>query len=72
MSLEQDYTIKQVAEALQMSEGWVRKRVWEGAAHQRYGHKIAFTRAQVDALRASFESAPTTQAITATRRRRAS
>lgn len=67
-----DYSLDEVAAALGMSAAWVRKQVWAGAAHQRYGHKIRMRADQVEALRRSFESAPTTQAITATRRRRAS
>ena len=42
VALDPDYTLEQVAEALQMSERWVRDRIREGAPHQRYGNKIRF------------------------------
>lgn len=51
--LDPDFTLKQVASAIGMSERWIRQRIAEGAAHQRYGHKIRFTPAQVQALRES-------------------
>lgn len=49
--LPHDYSIGEVATALGMSERWIRQRVTEGAEHQRYGHKIRFTEAQVQRLR---------------------
>lgn len=52
MSLEPDYSLKDVAAALGMSERWVRKQVADGALHQRYGHKIRFTPEQVEQLKA--------------------
>lgn len=51
--LEPDYTLKEVATALRVSERWVRDRIREGAEHTRRGHKIHFTSAQVEELRAS-------------------
>ena len=70
MNLEKDYTLAEVAEALGMSERWVRERIKEGAAHIRYGHKIRFTAAQVDALRAAHIKAPLAESITTGRKRR--
>ena len=40
MTLAKDYTMVEVAEALRMSERWVRQQVKDGAVHNRYGHKI--------------------------------
>lgn len=54
MSLQPDYDLTEVANALGMSERWVRERIREGAEHQRYGRKIRFTPEQVDKLRATF------------------
>lgn len=72
MSLEPEYTYEDVAEALQMSPRWVRARVKDGAAHQRYGHKVRFTQAQVDALRAEHvqSATPAGASITTGRKRR--
>lgn len=72
MTLDKDYSLGEVAEALGMSERWVRQRVAEGAEHLRYGHKIKFTAAQVDKLRAAHISQPVTQSLTTGRKRRAS
>lgn len=52
--LEPDFTIEEVAHALGMSTRWVRDRCnIDGAEHNRYGHKIRFTRDQVAKLRAT-------------------
>ena len=71
--LPADYTLEEVADALGMSERWVRDRIrLDGAAHQRYGHKIRFTPEQVAALRAAHSSAPVAQSITTGRKKAAS
>jgi predicted DNA-binding protein YlxM (UPF0122 family) len=71
--LPTDYTLEEVAEALGMSSRWVRDRIrLDGAVHQRYGHKIRFTPAQVDALRAAHAQAPVEQSVTTGRKKRAS
>jgi DNA-binding Lrp family transcriptional regulator len=67
--LEKDFTLIEVAEALGMSERWLRQRIKEGAVHNRYGHKIRFTREQVDALKASFTKEPIEQSITTGKKR---
>lgn len=72
MTLEPDYTIDEVAEALRMSERWIRRQVANGAEHQRYGHIIRFTEAQVTALRASMTKSPTPTQITTGRKKKAS
>lgn len=72
MSLAPDYSLAEVAQALGMSERWVRARIKEGAEHQRYGHKIRFTAEQVDRLRADHTQAPVVQSVTTGRKRRAS
>ncbi|MBS45336.1 MAG: hypothetical protein CMH83_19630 [Nocardioides sp.] len=52
--LDRDYTLSEVAEALGMSERWVRDRIrLDGIAHQRYGRGIRFTAEQVAALRSA-------------------
>lgn len=68
-ALTPDYTVEEVAQALQMSERWVRRAIAEGAAHRRYGHKIRFSPEQVEALRASFDHVVPTPGITTGRRR---
>lgn len=69
--LPTDYTLEQVADALGMSERWVRDRIRiDGAEHQRYGHKIRFTPAQVESLRAAHSTAPVQESITTGRKKR--
>lgn len=70
MTLDPDYTLAEVAEALGMSPRWVRDRIREGAEHMRYGHVIRFSAEQVDKLRASHTKAPETQPITTGRKKR--
>jgi len=54
MALDSDYSVEDVAKALQMSTRWVRDRIrLDGAEHLRYGHIIRFTEKQVADLRAS-------------------
>lgn len=71
-SLPADFTLKEVAAALGMSERWVRLKVSDGAEHQRYGHKIRFTAEQVEKLRAAHTKSPAPQSITTGRKKRAS
>lgn len=70
MTLDEDYTMEDVAEALRMSPRWVRARVADGAEHQRYGHKIRFTEAQVEKLRASLTKQPVAQSVTTGRKKK--
>lgn len=70
MTLEPDYTMVEVADALGMSERWVRARVADGAEHQRYGHKIRFTEDQVEKLCADHAKSPTSQSITTGRKKK--
>ena len=74
MTLERDYSMAEVADALGMSYRWLHQQVREGAAHQRYGNRIRFTSEQVDALRRRFTAGavPAAGPITARRGRRAS
>lgn len=73
MTLNPDFTLAEVAEALGMSERWVRDRVnLDGAAHQRYGRKIRFTAEQVEELRGRHTQAPVQQSVTTGRKKRAS
>lgn len=72
MTLSRDYTMAEVAEALGMSERWVRLQVSNGAEHNRYGHKIRFTAEQVERLRAGRTKNATPTSITTGRKRKAS
>lgn len=73
MSLEQDYTLQEVAKALRVSTRWVRDRIrLDGVAHNRYGHLIRFTDAQVADLRRAHIKAPVTESITTGPKKRAS
>lgn len=73
MTLTPDYTLKEVADALRVSERWVRDRIrLDGAEHQRKGHKITFSAEQVEKLRAAHTKAPVEQSITTGRKRKAS
>lgn len=57
MTLPQTYTLAEVAEALGMSERWVREQIKDGAVHMRAGRKIRFTEEQYNALRAGMTKA---------------
>lgn len=71
-SLEPDYSLAEVAKALGMSTRWVRDRIREdNVEHIRYGHKIRFTKAQVDKIRAAHTQAPIEKSMTTGRKRRA-
>jgi predicted DNA-binding protein YlxM (UPF0122 family) len=71
--LEKDYTLSEVAKALSMSTRWLRDRIKaDQLPHQKYGHKILFTAAQVEAIRARYAATPVEQSITTGRKRRAS
>lgn len=71
MSLDNEHTMQEVADALRMSHRWVRAQVQAGAAHQRYGNRIRFTDEQVESLRRRFASVPdVAETVLTTRRRR--
>ena len=70
-NLPPDYDLEQVAEALGMSQRWVRDRVKDGAEHQRYGRKIRFTAEQVEKLRAAHAQVPVPASVTTGRKKRA-
>ena len=70
MTLPKTYTLVEVADALGMSDRWVRAQFKNGAAHMRAGHKIRFTEAQYEALRESMTRAPVQKSITTGRGRR--
>jgi hypothetical protein len=72
MTLEQDYTLDEVAAAVRMSTRWVRDQISAGAEHTRRGNKIRFTAQQVEALRARHAQQPVTSKRITTGRRRAS
>lgn len=70
MTIQTDYTLDEVASALGMSTRWVRQRIREGAEHQRYGHKIRFTAAQVERLKSQFTTTTAPTSITTGRKKR--
>lgn len=72
MTLPKDYTMGEVAEALGMSERWVRQQVKDGAVHNRYGHKVRFTAEQVELLRSARTKNAVPTSITTGRKKRAS
>lgn len=73
MTLDPDYTLEEVAKALRVSTRWVRDRIKTyDLEHQRKGHKITFTSAQVEALRATTVQAQVAESITTGRKKRAS
>lgn len=72
MSLEPEYTLRETAEIVGMSERWVRQKIKDGAEHQRYGHKIKFLESQIAKLRASHTQAARVDAITTGRKKRTS
>jgi predicted DNA-binding protein YlxM (UPF0122 family) len=71
IDLPRDYSLEEVANALGMSTRWVRERIKDGAAHQKYGHKIKFSAEQVEQLRASHTAkpAPVEESITTGRKK---
>lgn len=79
---EKDHTLTETAQALQVSTRWIRDRIKAGmdpdsgkpfVEHIRRGHKIMFTAAQVEKLRAAdTQTPPVAESITTGRRRRAS
>lgn len=70
MSIPDLHTLAEVAEALGMSERWVRQKCADGAEHTRLGHKIRFTDEQVAALVSDHTKSPVAQSITTGRKRR--
>lgn len=81
MTLEPDYSLEEVAEAIGMSTRWIRDRIRDGkedkgpaVEHIRYGHKIRFTEAQVDKLRETHTKAPApvVESVTTGRKKKAS
>lgn len=65
--LEPDYSLSEVAKAIGMSTRWIRDRVNDKespAEHLRYGHKIRFTKDQVEKLRAGHTKSPAVAAVT--------
>lgn len=73
MTLPDLYTLTDVADALGMSERWLRQKCADGASYTRLGNKIRFTEAQYQALVETHSVTPVAQSITTGRgRRRAS
>lgn len=73
MTLDPDYTLDEVAEALGMSTRWIRDRIrLDGVEHMRFGRTIRFTAEQVDKLRAAHVRQPQPESITTGHKKRAS
>ena len=69
---DQDLTLVEAAAVIRMSERWLRGQIKDGLVeHERRGHKIFFTPAQVDKLRTSNTVTPVAQSITTGRKRKA-
>jgi predicted DNA-binding protein YlxM (UPF0122 family) len=69
--LAKDYSLAEVAEAIGMSERWIRDRIKaDGVEHIRYGHKIRFTTDQVEKLRGRYVQAPAVEESVTTGRKR--
>lgn len=70
-TLDVDYSLIEVANALGMSERWLRGKIKaDKLEHQGYGHKIKFTAAQVDAIRERYKKQPVEQSVTTGKKRR--
>lgn len=71
-SLEQDFTLAEAATALRCSTRWLRDKLKsDDLPHGRRGHKIVFSAAQIEAIRAHFTAAaPVEQSITTGRKRK--
>jgi hypothetical protein len=73
VTLEPDYSLEEVAEALGMSTRWVRDRIKEhGLHHIRRGRQIFFTADQADVLRTLHVVAPVPQSVTTGKKRKVS
>jgi hypothetical protein len=72
-TLPRDYTLDEVAASLRMSSRWLRGKLKEDKLeHERRGHKLLFTAAQVEAIRTRYTVKPVEQSMTTGRKRRAS
>jgi hypothetical protein len=78
---EKDYTLKEAALAIRMSDRWLREQIKVGekgdgpfVEHTKRGHKILFTEDQLEKLRRLHAKAPavTAESITTGKKRRAS
>ena len=69
--IDHDYTLIEAAEAIRMSERWLRGRIAaDKIEHTRRGHKIMFTAAQMEKLRAAHAVAPAPEVVTTGRKRK--
>lgn len=69
-TLPRDLTLAEAADSLRMSTRWLRDKIKaDKLEHQKYGHKILFTPAQVEAIRARYTAQPAEQSITTGRKR---
>jgi hypothetical protein len=68
--LPTDYTLAETAAALRMSTRWLRDRIKvDKLEHEKRGHKIIFTAAQVEAVRTRYTVQPVEQSITTGKKR---
>jgi hypothetical protein len=69
-TLPHDYTLTETAAALRMSTRWLRDRIKaDKLEHEKRGHKIIFTAAQVEAVRTRYTVQPVEQSITTGKKR---
>ena len=69
--LPHDYTLAETAAALRMSTRWLRDKIKvDKLEHEKRGHKILFTAAQVEAARTRYTVRPVEQSMTTGRKRR--
>lgn len=70
--LPQDHTLPEVAASLRMSTRWLRDKIKvDKLEHEKRGHKILFTEAQVEAIRSRYTVTPAAeQPITTGKKKR--
>lgn len=69
--LESDYTLTEAASALRCSTRWLRDKIKaDKLPHGKRGHKIVFTAAQVEAVRARYNTQPVEQSVTTGKKKR--
>lgn len=74
--LDEDFTLLEAAQAIRMSERWLRGEIKKGEkgegpfiAHTRRGHKITFTAEQIESLRRTHAVEPVEASITTGRKK---
>ncbi len=71
-AVEKDYTLEQIAAAMDMSTRWVRDQLKDNTiAHRRPGGRIRMSADQLEQFKARYDVVPVVQSITTGRKRRA-